>query len=701
MNRSNEEGELKKKITEVKTFPIPFALGEIKENISISTNTPSKPSKEQVINQAFKFHSQGNISEAAKYYQHFIDQGFKDHRVFSNYGEILQGLGKTQESEMLYRKALEIKPDFAEALHNLGIILKDIGNLKESESCLRKADYISPNNIDSKLNLGIILHQNGNSKEALEIFLKGIKIDPKNQDLIGYASIVFQSIDPSEIKTDKLRLILNLFLNSKEINHNNLFICFNYLYKSKLDFKIDKENNNIYTDKYWENIINDELLLKALKNIVFKSAEWEIFLTSIRKFFCNSVANHIHTMNQRHIRFVISLAEQCFLNEYVYNLDEDEKLYIEKIVNRCLEDDGSIAEISLLSCYYPLYKLVDKLENIDSLKSINKDYDQLLKVQLLDPIIEQNLSKSLKRVGSIKDYISRKVKSQYEENPYPRWKSTNTYRGRKVSVQKVINSEIKPNHIRYTQNNHKLKVLIAGCGTGSQIIQAQKYKSAEITAIDLSSASLSYAQRKLNELNIKNVEIIQMDILDLSLINKTFDIIECCGVLHHMSDPEKGLKSIISVLETNGFMKISLYSSIARQHINAARKYIKAQNIEPTHSNIRNFRKNILSGKLPKLYPLGSFNSDFFTLSECRDLCFHFQEHQFNIEEIEQMLIKNNLAFLGFTFPFVIKALYQNYFPDDKKQINLKNIALFEAKHPKFFLNTPSFWVGRNTKYVS
>ena len=66
MDGSSQEGEGRNKITEVQTFPVPFALGEIKENITINTNTPSKPSKEQIINQAFKFHSQGNISEAAK-----------------------------------------------------------------------------------------------------------------------------------------------------------------------------------------------------------------------------------------------------------------------------------------------------------------------------------------------------------------------------------------------------------------------------------------------------------------------------------------------------------------------------------------------------------------------------------------------------------------------------------------------------------
>ena len=109
--RSSDKDQGPKKITEVKTFSVPFALGENQGNLTINTNTPSKPSKEEIINQAIKLHSQGNISEAAKYYQYYIDQGFKDHRVFSNYGIILKGLGNLQEAELSYRKAIEIKPD--------------------------------------------------------------------------------------------------------------------------------------------------------------------------------------------------------------------------------------------------------------------------------------------------------------------------------------------------------------------------------------------------------------------------------------------------------------------------------------------------------------------------------------------------------------------------------------------------------------
>ena len=107
---------------EVKTFPVSFSLGENNENITISTQLTSKPSKEQILNQAITFHSQGNIQEAIKYYQYFINQGYQDHVVFSNYGVILKDLGRLKEAELFTRKAIELNPNFAEPHSTLGII---------------------------------------------------------------------------------------------------------------------------------------------------------------------------------------------------------------------------------------------------------------------------------------------------------------------------------------------------------------------------------------------------------------------------------------------------------------------------------------------------------------------------------------------------------------------------------------------------
>ena len=176
---SHGQGEKeKKKITEIKTFPVPFPLKENKENKTILTSTPSKPSQEQLINQAFKLHSQGNIQEAAKYYQCFIDQGFKDHRVFSNYGNILKDLGNLKEAENSYRLAIELKPDYPEAHSNLGVLLKDLGNLKEAENSYRIAIKLKPDYPEAYSNLGNVLKDLGNLKEAENSYRIAIKLKP-------------------------------------------------------------------------------------------------------------------------------------------------------------------------------------------------------------------------------------------------------------------------------------------------------------------------------------------------------------------------------------------------------------------------------------------------------------------------------------------------------------------------------------------
>ena len=168
----------KQEATKLQTFPVPFALEAIKEKISISTNIPANTSKEQIINQAINFHSQGNIQEAAKYYQYCINQGFNDHRVFSNYGVILKGIGELKEAKKYYLKAIQLKPSFAESYSNLGSILKDMGKLQDAEESTRKAIELKPDFALAYLNLGIILKDLGKLQEAKKYYLKAIELKP-------------------------------------------------------------------------------------------------------------------------------------------------------------------------------------------------------------------------------------------------------------------------------------------------------------------------------------------------------------------------------------------------------------------------------------------------------------------------------------------------------------------------------------------
>ncbi len=262
MKGSDQKGEGKKKVDEITTFAVPFTLGEIKSNITINTNTPSKPSKEQIINQAIQFHLKGNIREASKCYQYCINQGFKDYRVFSNYGTISQSLGKLQEAEFSYRKAIEIQPDNAQAHYNLGIILKDQGNLKNAELSYRKAIEIQPDYAFAYLNLGNVLVDIGNLEGAELSYRKAIELNPdltmvyytlskfqKSNNEKEYKKQIFsQNILNNKIAADKV----NIYFARANILHKekNYIESAKYLQlANKLKISLKRSNSDILINK--------------------------------------------------------------------------------------------------------------------------------------------------------------------------------------------------------------------------------------------------------------------------------------------------------------------------------------------------------------------------------------------------------------------------------------------------------------------
>ena len=123
---------------------------------NIKNNLQSNLSKDEIISKAFQYHLQGNIAEASKYYQFFINQGFKDHRVFLNSGEILKDLGRLEEAEIWMRRAISLKPDYTIAYNNLGNILRAKNKLKEAESYYLKAIALNPDFTKAYYNLSTL-----------------------------------------------------------------------------------------------------------------------------------------------------------------------------------------------------------------------------------------------------------------------------------------------------------------------------------------------------------------------------------------------------------------------------------------------------------------------------------------------------------------------------------------------------------------
>ncbi len=531
----------------------------------------------------------------------------------------------------------------------------------------------------------------GKSQEAFDSYLRVIEINPTYSNVYTAITRLLKDSDPSHLNKSKLKQILNILLERNDLPHKELFNAFNFLYSKKIISNLEKFDSNFSAI---ELLSNDRIIIHALKKILFCDVKLERVLTKARENICHHIAKDIETINFSKLQFIIALGEQCFFNEYIYSFTKEENISINIIINKCKDGGLNETNISILSCYFPLYKLLDQIPALKSFNSTNQNFTELIKLQILEPLKEIELSKNIKKLGSINDNVSQKVKSQYEANPYPRWRYGNHSESQKISIVQGINNEIKPNYIISNSGNDQLKILLAGCGTGNQILHTQSYKNAQVTAIDLSLSSLSYAQKKINELGINNVELIQMDILEVNLLKKKFDIILCSGVLHHMDDPSKGLKTLLRILKNNGFLKLGLYSELARQVIVKARNYISSKELKTNEDNIRNFRQKIISGELSELKSFQSIG-DFYSLSEFRDLCFHAQEHRFTMNKLQKTLKSNELEFLGFLLPKPVQSLYKQYFPEDKKQTSLQNWAKFEVKHPTTFTGMYQFWVSK------
>jgi 2-polyprenyl-3-methyl-5-hydroxy-6-metoxy-1,4-benzoquinol methylase len=308
----------------------------------------------------------------------------------------------------------------------------------------------------------------------------------------------------------------------------------------------------------------------------------------------------------------------------------------------------------------------------------------LFKTQWFDHEEENRIRAAIPALTPVNNSISTAVRDQYEDSPYPRWTSVSIFTPRPYV------EELKSRFPGFTPpdfGQSGIDILIAGCGTGRHaIMSATHFMGARVLAVDLSLTSLAYAVRSAGEFGIDNIRFAQADILELGSFQERFHIIESVGVLHHMEDPEAGLKILAGLLHKGGLMQLGLYSKLGRRDVAAARTWISERGYPATANGIRQARVDLAC--LDPDHPAHSVQrfSDFYTLSECRDLLFHVQEHRFRPADIGVMLERCGLEFVGFTSLDPETSLrYRTHCPDDPSMTNLSNWTEFESANPDTF----------------
>jgi SAM-dependent methyltransferase len=317
----------------------------------------------------------------------------------------------------------------------------------------------------------------------------------------------------------------------------------------------------------------------------------------------------------------------------------------------------------------------------------------LIRQQVEEPREERLIAASLPRLTPIDDAVSRAVRAQYEDHPYPRWQGRARLAG--ASAERVLTGLFPHLAARAIAWPDSPAILVAGCGTGHHsIATAQRFANCRVTAVDLSLASLAYASRKTREAGLENIDYAQADILGLGALTQRFDMIESAGVLHHMADPLAGWRVLRGLLAPGGFMKIGLYSERGRRSIVAARTVVEESGLAADAEGIRAGRDAL--GALPVSHPARQVveRPDFFSMSTCRDMIFHVQEHRFDLPGIAAMIAGLGLEFVGFELASRASArAYRARFPDDPAMLSLANWDAFEADHPGTFAGMFLFWV--------
>ena len=651
--------------------------------------------------------SLGRTAEAVDSYERVLDINPGYAEVHFNLGLLAMAQGRHAEAASSLRHAADIKPDFAQFHHTLGAALSSLEQLDAAEASLRRALSLEPKSAEILCDLVMVLQSNRKSPEALQLIMHTLECAPTWTIKVAFASCVTHTkfaIDDSQTRAALTAAItepwglpyelcqpaLSLIMLNQRIA--NCVRLANKSWPSRLP------KAALFGAEGLAAFAADHLLHALLEATPVTTIEFERFLTCARHALLETASSTQASdpSDIAALQFYSALSRQCFVNEYIFDCDDAERLSAaacrEKLL-ALLDANAAVPPFLLLAvaAYFPLHTL----HHANRLLAANEPgaVDEVLRQQIREPLEEHVLRAGVGCMTSITAGVSEKVRDQYEQNPYPRWVKLPM-----CDQPRHFNDELRRTlpFASFTPmpDDSAPEVLIAGCGTGSHsILLVQRFRGARVLAIDLSLSSISYAKRKTQELGITNIEYAQADILKFGDIARTFDIIESHGVLHHLADPFVGWRTLVSRLRPGGFMGLGFYSELARRHVVKAREFIAARGYTSTYDDIRRFRQDLAVQDASVDMHRLTKSADFYSTSECRDLLFHVQEHRLTLGQIESFLAEFGLNFLGFELDPRLRHQYRARFTDDPSGTNLRNWTRFEADNPQTFSGMYRFWI--------
>lgn len=587
----------------------------------------------------------------------------------------------------LCQAALTIEPESATTWYSYGQIELAKGAFKPAEKAFIKCISLDSTFFRAHTSYAYTKLQQGELASAFQHYQKLNKIRPNDASIRSKLFECARQLQ-ADYDNDPLAAELCSYYQWDNVNHSDL----EKLTASLISHRYSLTQADVQVDIF--KLCRDKLFNAALRKIFFCNKYIEELNRDLRTYFL-SLNND--ALGDPEIHLMVSLAMQSHNNEYVYyySATEEEALnHLEPLSTLSISD---LQQSQFLLLKALLYKPLNKILSQGQLQAITNAPRAPWKPEILALINHLathesfEISDKIHQFKEITNTTSCAVREQYEINPYPRWLSLDyhTPTSYKMAIERALSGYQACDSL----NKQSLEILIAGCGTGRHAIQVARYfRSVKVTAVDISLHSLNYAVGMAEEYELDNIEFIQADILELGSLNKTFDVIECSGVLHHMQDPLQGARVLQSLLNKQGIMKLALYSERARAEVVGCRNVIQDTFDTIDDKAIRDFRKELLTH--PQDFKQITDSTDFYSMSGCRDLLFHVKEHRYTPAQLAEFIDKLDMQFLGFVQVQNNYVLdYAKQFPLDKSRLDLNNWELFEEQNPQMFSAMYQFYL--------
>ena len=605
----------------------------------------------------------GEIAAAAAQFERLVKADPANATAHNYLGMARQRLGAFDDAIRSYREALRLKPADAAAANNLGYCLLERGDIEGAIGCLRRSLAADAQNPMAHNNLGNALRARGDLPGAVESYHRAIALAPGLPNAHHNLALVLRDLDERYAALEAARSAVHCAPDNGA--YWQLFadlIAVSRFTAWDAGFAADCERlfsqTEVEVQQCAEAVLSlvrlgprGRLFLLLLEHAIVADEAFEQEMTALRRELVTSPVS---------LELCCALAQQCFLNEYLWPELEEETAVVSQRPAR------TALEIAVRAMYRPL-------KGIDKPAGANEAFDRMWRRLVEEPGAEAKIEVPV--LTPIADAVSRKVQAQYELNPYPRWHRAPG--AGPFPLPKLLRSlfpQIDPAKLAAPDAP---EILIAGCGSGRHAaITAQMQPLGRVLAVDISRASLAHAMRRCQELGLRNLRFAQADILELGRIEERFDLIECSGVLHHMADPLVGWRVLLSLLRPGGFMKLGLYSELGRTSIVAARELVKGL-------EVREARERIFA--LPAAHPARKVATlrDFYTASGARDLILHVQEHRFTIPLLAKAMDALEVEFLGFELV------------GPRRSMSLEEWDTFEAAAPDSFSTMYQFWIRK------